>query len=96
MTRFFSSVGSITPLSTGTSTPRPFWQTVAAVIKAGIADFVVGADGLGDAQSLDAFAGHDAGLEFILTHEQQAAEFVGQLRAAGIDHDHRNAGGDRF
>ena len=31
----------------------------------------------------------------VLAHEQQAAEVLGQLRAAGVDDDDRDAGGDR-
>ncbi len=56
---------------------------------------MVGADGLGDAELLDAFAGHDARFVFALPEIEQAAEFLGQLAAAGVDDDHRNAGGNR-
>ena len=67
----------------------------AAVIEADVADLVVGADRLGDAELVDALAGHHAGLVFALAEIEQAAEFLGQLAAAGIDDDHRDARGDR-
>jgi len=45
---------------------------------------MIGADRLGEAERLDALAGHDARLEFILPHEQQAAKVMGEFRAAHL------------
>ena len=67
----------------------------AAVVEAGVADLVIGADRLGEAERLDPFAGRDAGLVLVLSHEQETAEVLRQLGAAGVDHDDRDACGDR-
>ena len=82
-------------MRTGTSTPKSLGKTGAAVIEADVANFVVGAHGLGDVELLDAFAGHDASLVFALPEIEQATKFLGELAAAGINHDNGNACSNR-